>query len=71
MLKSFGPVIKTNLGTPPTTGGRGVDISKEERLGEGEGGGGEVREERVTFVARLVWVTVVRAGIGCISCCCD
>ena len=31
VLKSFGPVIKTNLGTPPTTGGRVVDISKEER----------------------------------------
>ena len=30
MLKSFGPVIKTNLTTPPGAQG-GVDISKEER----------------------------------------
>ena len=33
MLKSFGPVIKTNLATPPGAEGArgGVDISKEER----------------------------------------
>ena len=33
VLKNFGPVIKTNLDTPPGgQGGRGgVDISKEER----------------------------------------
>ena len=29
ILKSFGPVIKTNLATPPAHGG--VDIMKEER----------------------------------------
>ena len=31
VLKNFGPVIKTNLSTPPGQGARGVDISKEER----------------------------------------
>ena len=36
LLKSFGPVIRSNLASPPAQGD--VDIMREERWGEGDDG---------------------------------